>query len=71
MSKQQEEEFRRLTDQALRLALSLADKKGARGMPPPPAEQALHHTVVAFRHTALALSEIFRSVPKRMGAPQT
>jgi len=55
-----------LTDQALRLALSISAKKEARGLPPPPSEQAMHHTVVAFRSTALALSEIFKSSPGRM-----
>jgi hypothetical protein len=69
MSKKQEEEFRQLTDQALSLALSLSGKKGARGMPPPPVEKAMQHTVVAFKFTALALSEIFKSALKRMTPP--
>jgi hypothetical protein len=69
MSKKKEEEFRQLTDQALSLALSLAKKNKARGMPPPPFVQAMQHTVAAFRFTALALSEIFKSKPGRMPAP--
>ena len=48
MSKKQEEEFRQLTAQALRLALSISTKKGARSIPPPPVEQAMHHTICGF-----------------------
>jgi len=70
MSKKLEEEFRQLTDQALRLALSISDKKGARGIPPPPVEQAMHHTIVAFHSMAQALREIFKSSPGRMSAQQ-
>jgi len=71
MSKKLEEEFRQLTDQALSLALSISDKKGARGIPPPPVEQAMHHTIVAFRSTSLALREIFKSSPGRMSVQQS
>jgi len=68
MTKKQEEKFRQLTAQALRLALDISTKKGARGMPPPPSQQAMCHTVVAFHSTSLALSELFKSCPERMSA---
>jgi hypothetical protein len=68
MTKKQEEEFRQLTARALRLALDSSRKKGARGMPPPPSEQAMCHTVVAFHSTSQALSELFKSCPGRMSA---
>ena len=68
MTKKQEEEFRQLTDQALRLALSISTKKDSRKLPTPPLEHAMHHTVVAFHSTAQALSEIFKSSPGRISA---
>ena len=68
MSKKQEEKFRQSSDQLLRLALNIAAKKEARGIPPPPLEQAMNHIIVALRSTTLALSEIFKSSPGRMSA---
>jgi len=70
MSKKEQNEFKQLAEQATRVAMILASKKEARGMPPPPAEKAMYHTVVAFRCLAQALSETFNSTPGRMSAPQ-
>ena len=70
MSKKQEERFRLLTEQAMRLAWRIAEKKttACRPAPPPPLEQARKETIVAFYSTARALNELFKVEPDRSSA---
>jgi len=62
MSKKQEELLRQLTDQAVRLAWKIAEKKDApcRDQQPPLLEVARYESIMAFRSSALALRAIFK-----------
>ena len=60
-----EEQFRRLTEQALRLAWTIAENNTSACCPdsPPPSELARKEVIVAFHSIARALNELFKVKP--------
>ena len=66
MSKKQEEQLRQLTDQVLRLAWKIAEKKDSPGPNrQPPLVKARYESIVAFRSTALVMRAILKLEPGR------